>query len=83
MRIDEKQGQSYILTGQKAIFPKLFQLDKCVKGSLLKLIKLNKTQNTDLGSTVVSNRGNRSTLIFVHMILLHRFFRVQVGLEPK
>lgn len=45
MRTDEKQGQSYVLTGQKAIFPKLFQLDKCVKGSLLKLIKLkHKTQ---------------------------------------
>lgn len=30
MRTDEKQGQSYILTGQKATFPQIFQLDKCV-----------------------------------------------------
>lgn len=28
MRNYEKQGQSYKLTGQKAIFSKLFQLDK-------------------------------------------------------
>lgn len=54
-----------------------------LKGSLLKLIKLNKTLNTDLGSTVISNRGNRSTLIFVHMILLHHFSREWVGWEHK